>query len=214
MGAAPVTDIRPALRGQIHRYAAFAAVPLFAGLTLAADSTKSRVACAIYGLGVTTMLGVSAVYHSARTSPTWRSRLQRVDHSTILLAIAGSYTGIGVLALEGAPERWVLTIAWVAATIGIALRMTWLHAPYPVIAVVYVVVGWSVLFQLGPFIDALSGADLFLIAAGGVLYTAGAVVYALHRPNPWPMTFGYHEIFHALVVAAALLHFVAAARLV
>jgi hemolysin III len=168
----------------------------------------------VYGIGVTTMLAVSAVYHSAGISSTTRRRLQRVDHSTILLAIAGSYTGVAVLALNGTPERRLLIFVWIAAIVGIAVRMTWLDAPYPIIAAVYVAVGWSALLELSALLDGLTNVDLALVIGGGLLYTAGAVVYALHRPNPWPTVFGYHELFHALVVAAAAMHYVAVLRLV
>lgn len=207
-------DVRPAWRGRIHRYAAFIAVPLFVVLIALADSPTHRVACTLYGLGVTTMLAVSAVYHSAGISPRLRGRLRRVDHSTILLAVAGSYTGIATLALDGAPERRLLTFVWSAAIAGIAVRMTWLRAPYPIIAAVYVVVGWSALIELNALLAALSTSDTALVVAGGLLYTAGAVVYGLRRPNPSPAVFGYHEVFHALVVLAAATHLVAAFRLV
>ena len=214
MAAPASSDLAPSWRGRIHRWSAIVAVPLFVVLVALADSATQRLACAVYGIGVTTMLAVSAVYHSPRTSPTARRHLQRVDHSTILLAIACSYTGIAALALDGGPERRLLTFVWIAAVIGVAIRMTWLDAPYPLVAVVYVVVGWSALYQLGPFLAGLGDLDTALVVAGGVLYTVGAVVYALHRPNPWPAVFGYHEVFHALVAAAAALHYVAALRLV
>jgi hemolysin III len=208
------TAVRPTWRGRIHRYAAIVAVPLFVVLVALADSPTERLACVVYGIGVTTMLAVSAVYHSAGISPTTRRRLQRVDHSTILLAIAGSYTGIAVLALNGAPERRLLIFVWVAAVVGIAIRMTWLDAPYPIIAVVYLAVGWSALLELNALLAGLTNVDTVLVIGGGLLYTVGAVVYALHKPNPWPAVFGYHEVFHALVVAAATLHYVAVVRLV
>lgn len=206
--------VRPRWRGVIHRYAAFLAVPMFVVLATLADSPAHRIAAVVYGIGVTTMLAVSAVYHSAGISPTTRARLRRVDHSTILLAIAGSYTGLGVLALDGASEQRLVVFVWVAAVVGIVIRMTWLTAPYPVVAAVYLIVGWSALLEIQAFRDALSPVDLGLIVAGGLLYSAGAAVYALHRPNPWPATFGYHEVFHTLVVAAATVHYVAAIHLV
>jgi hemolysin III len=212
--SAAAAAVRPAWRGRIHRYAAIVAIPLFAALVVLADSPTHRLACAVYGLGVTTMLTVSAVYHSAGISPTTRRRLRRVDHSTILFAIAGSYTGIGALALDGAPERRLLAFVWIAATVGIAIRMTWLDAPYPVIAAVYVVVGWAALIEIDALVASLRSIDTALVLAGGVLYTAGAVVYALRRPDPSPAVFGYHEVFHALVVAAAAVHYLAAIRLV
>jgi hemolysin III len=163
----------------------------------------------VYGACVTTMLGVSATYHSGRLSEPTLAWLKRVDHSTILLAIAGSYTGVTTLALHGTTRTALLTATWSVAAIGVLVRMFWLHAPYPVVAVVYLVVGWIALVDLPAFIDALTAAELTLVVVGGLLYTVGAVVYALHKPNPWPATFGYHEIFHALVVLAALAHYAA-----
>ena len=205
---------RTTWRGLIHRYAAIAAVPAFAVLIALADSATQRLACVVYGLGVTTMLGVSAVYHSAGLSMPTKQKLRRVDHSTILFAVAGSYTGIGALALDGSPEKVLLWFVWTAALIGIALRMSWMTAPYWLIAIVNLVVGWSALVEIGPLLDALGGVNAALVVGGGVLYTVGAVVYALHKPNPVPGVFGYHEVFHALVVAGAACHYAASLRLV
>jgi hemolysin III len=163
----------------------------------------------VYGACVTAMLAVSATYHSGRLSPRALSRLKRLDHSTILLAIAGSYTAIITLALHGSTVTVLLTATWAAATVGVLIRMFWLHAPYPVVAAVYVVVGWMALIDLPAYLHALTGGQLALVVTGGVLYTVGAAIYALHKPNPWPATFGYHEIFHGLVVLAALAHYIA-----
>ena len=105
-------------------------------------------------------------------------------------------------------------VVWVAALIGIAIRMLWLHAPYTIVAVVYVVVGWIALVDVGALVRALSGGQLALVVAGGLLYTAGGVVYGARRPDPWPATFGYHEVFHTLVVAGALAHYMAVLAIV
>ena len=109
-------------------------------------------------------------------------------------------------------ERWCSP--WCGpAVVGIAVRMLWLHAPYPLVAVVYIAVGWVAVIEVNPILAALSGAETALVLTGGVLYTLGGVVYTLHRPDPWPRTFGYHEVFHSLVVLAALCHFAAAASI-
>jgi hemolysin III len=179
-----------------------------------ADEGGDRIAVAVYGLCVTAMLGVSAVYHSGRLGPVASRWFKRLDHSTILLAIAGSYTAITQLSLEGSTRTRLLVVVWVAAVIGITIRMAWLDAPYPLVAVVYLVVGWIALVDLPAYVDALSGLELAFVVGGGLLYTAGGVVYALHRPNPWPATFGYHEVFHALVVAGAAAHYLAVLSLV
>jgi hemolysin III len=207
----PAADetVRPTWRGLIHKWATLAFVHLFVVLIALAEPGGDRVAVTIYALGVTTMLGVSATYHSGRAGPAAMRRLKRLDHSTILLAIAGSYTAVTALALTGSAASRLITIVWIAAAIGIAIRMLWIDAPYPVAAAVYLVVGWIALIAIGDFVDALTSLELALVAGGGLLYTAGGVVYALHRPNPKPEVFGYHEVFHALVVAGASLHYLA-----
>jgi hemolysin III len=205
---------RPTLRGVIHRYGACAFALAFAGLCISAPDGAARVWIAVYGLCVTGMLGVSAIYHSGRLSPRGQRTFKRVDHAMILLAIAGSYTGVFGLGVSGTPRTVVLILVWVAAVIGIGLRMLWLNAPYPLVAIVYVTVGWIALIEVGPLLDALSGVEALLVLIGGVLYTMGGIVYALHRPNPWPKTFGYHEVFHTLVVLAAGCHFAVAVSIV
>jgi hemolysin III len=168
----------------------------------------------VYGVCITAMLGVSATYHSGKLGVVAEAVLKRVDHVTILFAIAGSYTAITVLALDGRPEVTLLVFVWVATVLGAGIRMFWLHAPRPLVSAVYLVVGWSALIEIGPLWRALAAADFILMFAGGALYTAGAVVYALKRPNPLPAHFGFHEVFHALVVMAATMHYVLAMRLV
>lgn len=198
--------VRPTWRGWIHRVGALGFVPLFAFTIAFAPTTGSRVAVIVYALGITTMLGVSAVYHSGRLGPRAVAWFKRIDHTTILGGIAGSYTAIAVLALPPDAARRLLVFIWVAAAVGAAIRMVWLRAPYPVVAAVYVVVGWGALLEWSALLHGLSGVQFGLLLAGGLAYTAGAVVYALHRPNPWPATFGYHEVFHALVMVGVLCH--------
>jgi hemolysin III len=202
-------EVRPALRGVVHRWAAGVFAILFIALIATAPDATARAATAIYGVCVTAMLTVSAIYHSGRLGPVGTRRLKRVDHATILLAIAGTYTAVTALALTGTERTVMLAITWVAAVLGIVIRMVWLDAPYPIVAVVYLVVGWLALLDLPGYADALSTGQAALVVLGGVLYTIGGVVYALHRPNPWPATFGYHEVFHTLVVAAAASHYAA-----
>ena len=207
-------DLRPTMRGQLHRVFALIGVPAFVVLAVRADNATTRVALVVYGVGVTVMLGVSAVYHSGALGASAKAILKRVDHVTILFAIAGSYTAITVLALEGSPEVTLLVFVWIAAVVGAAIRMFWLHAPRPIVSAVYLVVGWSALIEIGPLWRGLGITDFILMVAGGALYTSGAVVYALKRPNPSPVHFGFHEVFHALVVTAATVHYVLAIRLI
>lgn len=200
---------RPRLRGVIHRYAAVVFAIAFVTLIVVAPDAAARGWLAVYGAGVTSMMGVSAAYHSGRLGPEATRVLKRLDHSTILVAIAGSYTGLVGLAMQGTARTTLLVAAWSLAVIGVAIRMLWLDAPYPVVAVVYVAVGWVALIDVDGLARALGDGELALVVLGGVLYSVGAAVYALHRPNPWPATFGYHEVFHALTVVAAAAHLVA-----
>ena len=200
---------RPRLRGVIHRYAAASFASAFAALALTAGDGAAAAWVLLYGVCVTAMLTVSAIYHARGRSEAARRVLKRVDHSMILVAIAGSYTGVVGLALEGPDRAVLLATVWALAVAGVAIRMLWLDAPYPVTATVYIAVGWVALLDLDGLSRALTTTEFVLLFAGGLLYSGGAVVYALHRPNPWPATFGYHELFHALVVAAATTHLVA-----
>jgi hemolysin III len=213
MATVTAAEIRPRWRGLIHRWAAITFLPAFIVLIVLAADAASRLAVGSHALGVVGMLGVSATYHSGRLSPTaWRV-FKRLDHSTILLAIAGTYTAVTVLALDGADQAKMLLVVGVGAALGVTARMVWLDAPYPVIAVVYLVVGWSALVDLPAYARGTSSVELGLVVAGGLLYTVGAAIYALHRPVLWPATFGYHELFHAFVVAGAACHFAAVALL-
>jgi len=182
-------------------------------MVVVADSGTRRAAMVVYGVGVLAMLGTSAVYHSGWLSEQVTAVLKRIDHVTILFAIAGSYTAVTVLALEGSSETTLLVFVWSATVVGAAIRMFWLHAPRPVVSLVYLVVGWSALLEIAALVDSLGAIDTTLLVVGGGLYTVGAVVYAAKRPNPWPRHFGFHEIFHSLVVAAATLHYVLVMRL-
>jgi hemolysin III len=207
-------EVRPRFRGTLHRIAAPTGAVAFVLLALAAETAGATIAIAVYGVCVTTMLAVSGTYHSPRISDTTRRRLKRVDHSTILLAIAGSYTAVTVLALEGGAEVAMLVLCWAFAIAGVVIRMLWLDAPRPLVSAVYVVTGWLLVFDLPGYLDGLNGVEFALLAAGGLLYTVGAIVYARKRPDPWPATFGYHEVFHTLVVVAALCHYLAVLSLV
>ena len=140
--------------------------------------------------------------------------MRRLDHSTIFLAIAGSYTAVVGIALSGWPRTVELCIVWIGAALGITLRQVWLDAPKWVIALPYVVVGWSALVVLPQLVRALGGAGTALLVAGGVAYSVGAAVYAAKRPDPVPGVFGYHEVFHACTIVGAVLHFVLIAWIV
>ena len=211
-GAPPV--VRPALRGSVHRAAVPVAVVLTLVLVARTEGAGERAAVIVYGASVTGMLAVSGTYHLRRLWHRERRLLRRVDHTMILVATAGTYTAVIVLALDGTTRVVLLVVAWALVLVGAAIRMLWLDAPSGLVALVYVVAGWQMLLDVPAYVGALSTAELVMLAVGGACYSVGAGVYAAHRPDPWPAVFGYHEVFHALVVLGALCHWVAVALLV
>jgi hemolysin III len=202
---------RPRLRGVFHQYAFFAAVVAGATLVLLADSLRERIAMWVYAVALAAMFGVSALYHRVTwRSPQVRKWMRRLDHSTILLLIAGTYTPFALLTFEGALANAILVVVWCGAGAGLVLNLLWVDAPTWLTATVFLVLGWVGVVAVPDLVD-VGVVPAALVFAGGGLYTLGAVAYALRRPNPRPSVFGYHEIFHLLVIAAAATHFVAIA---
>jgi hemolysin III len=194
---------RPLLRGWLH-VGAFAAW-LIGGpfLIAAAPDGGSRAALIVYVLAMLAMFGISALFHRIRWSArAWR-RMRRADHSAIFVGIAGTSTGLAGLALTGWPQVLVLTMVWTGAIVGITLRQVWLDAPQWAVAVPYVVVGWCSLIVAPQLVRSLGWVGFALMLIAGVAYTAGALVYARKRPDPWPGAFGFHELFHACTVVGA-----------
>lgn len=207
-------DIRPRMRGQLH--IAGSALMAVGGSALVANTPTAngnRVATVVYVAGVLAMFLVSAIYHAIRTDSPTKRVFKRIDHGTILLAIAGTYTAVTALGVSGPRRGQLLVGIWIAAAIGVGIQMIWLDAPRIVGALVYVVVGWFAIFDVPAYLKATTSGEFALIALGGLLYTVGGVVYALKRPNPWPATFGFHEVFHAFTVLGAAAHFAAVASL-
>lgn len=204
-----VEEIVPKLRGLIHAYAFW--VALAAGLTLVvlADGGRATLASLIYAVGLCGLFAGSATYHRWRWDMKWRPLLRRVDHSTIFLFIAASYTPVVLLTLEGTLADVVLIVVWSGALAGIVFSIAWISAPRLLVAATYLALGWTAVAVLPDLIDQAGIAPTVLIAVGGLLYSLGATVYALKRPDPWPTVFGFHELFHAFVTLAALVHFVA-----
>jgi hemolysin III len=204
-------ELKPLLRGLSHACAFWVALAATIGLLVLAPSSTARIAAAVYGFGLCALFAASSTYHRWRWHPRWRPMLRRIDHSTIFVFIAASYTPVALLVMHGT-LRWVILAAvWTGALGGVILSVAWITAPRVLAAACYLALGWVAIAALPQLVDALDVAPLVLLAAGGVLYTAGAIVYATRRPDPWPRTFGFHEIFHALVIAAAAVHFVAMA---
>jgi hemolysin III len=196
--------LRPWLRGSLHRWSVPVAVALTVFLAVTAPTGGTRATVILYGICVSVMLAVSGTYHARGLFARPRRVLRRLDHAAIFLAIAGTYTAVIVLALDGATRVVLLVLAWVIGAIGIAVRMVWFDSHPGVAAAVYLLAGWMIVLDLPAYVHALSGGELALLAVGGGLYTAGAVVFGLQRPDPWPRVFGYHELFHACVVGGAL----------
>jgi hemolysin III len=203
---------KPRLRGVSHEWAFFASLTAGAALVIAAPTARATAAVAIYAASLSALLGVSALYHRINwRRPEIRRWMRRLDHSMIFLLIAGTVTPFAVLVLHGTLANALLIAVWAGAAAGIVVELVWIEAPKWVTALVYVAVGWiGALGFPGIVGNAGLGAGA-LIAIGGALYTAGAVVYARQRPDPNPAVFGYHEIFHLLVIAAAAAHFAAVA---
>jgi hemolysin III len=163
----------------------------------------------VYAASLLALFAISAVYHRFHWSPRTRPWLRRADHAAIYLLIGGTYTPVALLTLAPSVARAVLALTWSGVVVGVLIAMLWPNAPKFVGAAVAVAVGWTVVPYAGELARALGAVELWLLVAGGVAYTVGAVVYALRRPDPWPQTFGYHELFHALTLVGALLHVVA-----
>jgi hemolysin III len=203
--------LKPRLRGVSHRWAFFAS--LFAGVALVfvAPGKRAVVAAMVYAVSLSALFGVSALYHRVTWSVPVRRRMRRLDHSMIFLLIAGTYTPFGLLVLSGTLAVVVLAVVWSGALLGMALNMVWIDAPKWFSAIVYLSLGWVAVIAFPQLVSLLGATATSLLVLGGVLYSAGAAVYALRWPNPAPAVFGYHEVFHALVIAAAITHYVVVA---
>jgi hemolysin III len=202
---------RPLLRGTLHQGAFLVALVVGAVFVTEADAGRQRVGAAVFAVSVVTMLGASALYHRVTWSPRMRPWMRRIDHAGIYLLIAGTYTPVGLLSLHGVLERVTLAIIWAGAAVLIALKFAWVRAPKWLAAVTGIGLGWAGVAALPQVADTAGITAVILLAAGGVAYTAGAVVYAFKRPDPVPHVFGYHELFHALTLVAVACQYVAIA---
>ncbi len=204
---------KPRLRGWIHLYCAFVALIAGSGLvsvSWAVTSRRAGQATLAYTLAIVTMFAVSATYHRVHwDSAAARNWMRRLDHSMIYVFIAGTYTPFARLDMAPSTGHVVLAIVWGAALAGIALTLCWPEAPRWLGVALYLLLGWVAVWYTGTILDNAGVAAMVLLAVGGALYSLGAVFYGLRRPDPWPATFGYHEIFHACTAAAAICHFVA-----
>lgn len=204
-----VEQAKPHLRGWLHLGMVPVTLAAAAVLVWLSRGTGPRAAVVVFGITAVLLFGTSAVYHRGRWSPRVAAVLKRLDHANIFLIIAGTYTPFAVMLLPPGQMRTLLWVVWVGAVAGVVFRVLWVHAPRWLYTCVYLALGWVAVFFLGPFWRQGGPLVVLLIALGGLLYTAGAVVYALKRPNPSPRWFGFHEIFHAFTVTAFAAHWTA-----
>ena len=206
--ADPPLAVKPRLRGVTHQWAFFVSLVLGAALVLTAPSGRGTSAALVYAACVPFLFGSSALYHRVN----WRSAaarrwMRRLDHSAIFLLIAGSYTPFALLVIQGTLGDVILAVVWAGAAGGILLKLVWIDAPKWLITAIYVTLGWVVVAAAPDLFRELGLVAAGMVALGGLFYTVGALVYAFGRPDPVPAVFGYHEVFHLLVIVAAALQY-------
>ena len=200
----------PRLRGVLHQWALIIAVPAGLVLVAVADGARARIATSVYAIALASMLGASALYHRVSwKSPRRRAWARRADHAMIFVFIAGTYTPFALISFEGWLPIVVLVCVWTGAALGLAGNLAWIDAPKWVTAPAYLLVGWVGVVVAPQLLGAVGVAGAVLLMVGGAMYTFGAVTYATHWPNPFPRTFGFHEVFHLLVTVAVATHLVA-----
>ena len=202
---------KPRLRGVSHQWAFFASLLTGAALIVAAQGTREVVAVSIYAFSLSALLGTSALYHRLTWNDGPRRWMRRLDHTMIFVLIAGTYTPFALLVMEGTLAEVVLIGVWALAVGGAILNLAWWDAPKWFTSLVYISTGWVAIVALPQLWDKMGPVGVGLIALGGLLYTAGAIVYATKRPDPSPEVFGYHEIFHLFVIVAAAVQYAAIA---
>jgi len=207
-----IAAVKPKLRGVSHEWAFFLSLGFGAALIILAKTPKATLAVAIYAVSLSALFGTSALYHRVNWSrPNVRLWMRRLDHSMIFFLIAGTYTPFALLVLDGPLADAILAVVWIGAIAGAIVEMIWIDHPKWVGALIYLALGWVAVAAFPELWSEMGVGGTLLVAVGGLLYTAGAVVYATQRPNPSPTVFGYHEVFHLFVIAAAVAHFSAIA---
>jgi hemolysin III len=210
LSTVPVAE-KPLLRGVLHQVAFLVSLVVGTLLIVGADGDSRHVAAAVFAGSVAACFGASALYHRVTWTPPRRRWMRRVDHAGIYLLIAGTYTPICLLVLDGAWRIVVLAIVYAGAAAAVVLKFAWVDAPKWLAAVLGIALGWVGVVILPQLATRLDPAAVALLGVGGLAYTAGAIIYARRRPNPLPTVFGYHEVFHALTIAAVACQYVAIA---
>jgi len=209
-----ISVFKPLLRGWMHLVCFFLAIPAGIAVIALATSPRARVGAAIYAVGLVALFGVSGAYHRGPWSPTWRRNMQRLDHATIFVMIAGSYTPLCLLVLDTWVAVTLLVVAWTGAAIGGVLAYSNSNMSRLIRNGLYIAMGWFAMIATPQLVAGLSTAELTLVAVGGGLFTLGALGLATRWPDPFPRVSGYHEVWHTLVVAAVVCQFVALASVI
>jgi hemolysin III len=199
---------KPRFRGRLHQAAFFACIPAVVALVVVAPGAKARVAALVYGVAILAQFAASAMYHRGDWGERALTKMRRLDHSMIFVLIAGTYTPMCLMALHGTEGWLILTLAWTGAAVGILTKLYRVDL-HVVSGIMYIGLGWIAVFVLPALARALSDASLVLVIAGGLLYSVGALALATHHPDPWPETFGYHEVWHTATIAAGACFFAA-----
>jgi hemolysin III len=197
----------PLLRGRLHQITFLLTIPAGLALVVAGRTTSGRVAAAIYGVSLAGLYGASAAYHVLPWSPRWRRWMKRLDHSMIFVLIAGSYTPLGLLVIHGPLSIVTLSLVWGGAAVGVALKLIRIDGLQVVTGILYLSLGWVAVLAAPQLVRGLSQVALGLLLAGAVLYTIGAIVLNRKQPNPSPRFFGYHEVWHSMVIGAGACHY-------
>jgi len=204
---AVIAPPKPRFRGRIHQVAFFVSLPAGVVLILLANGPAAITVATVYAVSLAAVFGSSAVYHRGRWTERARRWLKRLDHSMIYVLIAASYTPVAALVLGGPWEVVLLSVIWAGAVVGVTLKMARPDGLSVVSAALYIVLGWLAIVALPQLAREMTVAELVLLLAGGLLYTAGAIMFAMRRPDPSPSIFGYHEVWHSFMVAAAACHY-------
>ncbi len=201
-------EVRPTWRGWIHAGTFPVAIVTGVVLILLAQGAPAKWAAAVFMVTSLLLFGNSALYHRFDWGPKTKAVLKRIDHANILLLIAGTYTPLAVLALPPQKGLVLLIVVWSGTVLGILFRVFWINAPRWLYVALYLALGWAAVMYMGDLLQA-NVAMMVLVCIGGLLYTVGAIIYAVKKPNPWPGHFGFHEIFHVCTVLAFLCHWTA-----
>lgn len=216
--APPTVDVhglvKPLLRGRLHLGALLVAVPAVIVLIVVARGATATTSAAVYGTTLVALFAISSAYHRFDPQSRWCLVLRRLDHAMIYLLIAGSYTPFAAVAIGGKLGVALIATVWSLALLGVALKLRWFDRTHGVGSALYIGIGWLAIVAAPAMIHRVSGISLTLVVLGGIAYTGGAIILGTRRPDPFPRVFGYHEVWHALTIAAAALHYVAIASVV